>query len=78
MNHADDAARSEGSSITQVQVALGDSTRHFVVANSDGLFAGDHQVRTRFNVSCIAKGDYRNADRLSTHRRHTRIRTAER
>jgi TldD protein len=57
MNHADDAARSEGSSITQVQVALGDSTRHFVVANSDGLFAGDHQVRTRFNVSCIATGD---------------------
>jgi TldD protein len=57
MNHADDAARSEGSSITQVQVALGDSTRHFIVANSDGLFAGDHQVRTRFNVSCIATGD---------------------
>ncbi len=57
MNLADDAARSEGSSITQVQVALGDSTRHFVVANSDGLFAGDHQVRTRFNVSCIATGD---------------------
>src|ERR1039458_6925895 len=57
MNHADDAARSEGSSITQVQVALGDSTRRFVVANSDGLFAGDHQVRTRFNVSCIATGD---------------------
>jgi TldD protein len=57
MNQADDAARSEGSSITQVQVALGDSTRHFVVANSDGLFAGDHQVRTRFNVSCIATGD---------------------
>src|SRR6202167_4686729 len=57
MNHADDAARSEGSSITQVQVALGDSTRHFVVANSDGLVAGDHQVRTRFNVSCIATGD---------------------
>ena len=40
-----------------MQVALGDSTRHFVVANSDGLFAGDHQVRTRFNVSCIATGD---------------------
>ena len=54
---ADDAARSEGSSITQVQVALGDSTRRFMVANSDGLFAGDHQVRTRFNVSCIATGD---------------------
>ena len=55
--HADDVARSEGSSITQVQVALGDSSRHFVVANSDGVFAADHQVRTRFNVSCVATGD---------------------
>jgi len=55
--HADDIARSEGSSITQVQVALGDSSRHFVVANSDGVFAADHQVRTRFNVSCVATGD---------------------
>jgi TldD protein len=55
--HADDVARSEGASITQVQVALGDSTRHFVVANSDGVYAADHQVRTRFNVSCVATGD---------------------
>jgi TldD protein len=54
---ADDVARSEGSSITQVQVALGDSTRRFVVANSEGVFASDHQVRTRFNVSCVATGD---------------------
>jgi TldD protein len=54
---ADDVARSEGSSITQVQVAIGDSTRRFVVANSEGVFASDHQVRTRFNVSCVATGD---------------------
>jgi TldD protein len=57
MNLADDAARSEGSSITQVSVALGDSSRRFVVANSEGVFAADHQVRTRFNVTCIATGD---------------------
>jgi TldD protein len=57
MNLADDAARSEGSSITQVSVALGDSSRRFVVANSEGVFASDHQVRTRFNVTCIATGD---------------------
>jgi len=57
LRHADDVARSEGSSITQVQVAMGDSTRRFVVANSDGVFAQDHQVRTRFNISCIATGD---------------------
>lgn len=54
---ADDVARSEGASISQVQVALGDSSRRFVVANSDGVFASDHQVRTRFNVSCVASGD---------------------
>ncbi len=57
MNLADDAARSEGSSITQVSVALGDSSRRFVVANSEGVYAADHQVRTRFNVTCIATGD---------------------
>jgi len=55
--HADDVARSEGSSVSQVQVAVGDSTRRFVVANSEGVFAADHQVRTRFNISCVASGD---------------------
>ena len=55
--HADDVARSEGSSIAQVQVGLGDSVRRFVVANSEGVFAADHQVRTRFNISCVASGD---------------------
>ena len=54
---ADDVARSEGGSISQVQVGIGDSTRRFVVANSDGVFASDEQVRTRFNVSCVAVGD---------------------
>jgi TldD protein len=55
--HADDIARSEGSAISQVQVGLGDSTRRFLVANSEGVFASDHQVRTRFNVICVALGD---------------------
>ena len=55
--HADDVARSEGGAITQVQVGVGDSTRRFIVANSEGVLASDHQVRTRFNVSCIATGD---------------------
>ncbi|HUX05216.1 MAG TPA: TldD/PmbA family protein [Acidimicrobiales bacterium] len=54
---ADDVARSEGASVRQVQVAVGDSSRRFVVANSDGSFAADHQVRTRFNISCVASGD---------------------
>ena len=55
--HADDVARSEGSPITQVQIGLGDSSRRFVVASSDGVYAADHQVRTRFNVVCVASGD---------------------
>jgi TldD protein len=55
--HADDVARSEGASISQVQVGVGDSTRRFIVANSEGVLAADHQIRTRFNVSCIATGD---------------------
>jgi len=54
---ADDVARSEGAAITQVQVGLGNSSRHFVVANSDGVLASDHQIRTRFNVICVASGD---------------------
>jgi TldD protein len=57
MKIADDAARSEGGSISQVQVAIGDSSRRFVVANTDGVLASDHQVRTRFNVMTIAAGD---------------------
>ena len=57
LRYADDVARSQGSAITQVQVALGDSTRRFLVANSEGVFVADHQVRTRFNISCVASGD---------------------
>ncbi len=28
-----------------------------LIANSDGLLAGDEQARTRFTVSCVALGD---------------------
>jgi TldD protein len=54
---ADDAARSAGGEISQVTVGLGDSSRRILVANSDGLFSDDHQVRTRFVVQCVAVGD---------------------
>jgi TldD protein len=54
---ADDAARSSGNAITQVQVGCGDSRRRVLVANSDGLFSEDDQIRTRFSVSCVANGD---------------------
>jgi TldD protein len=55
--HADDVARSQGGAMSQVQVGVGDSSRRFLVANSEGVFATDHQVRTRLNVQCVATGD---------------------
>lgn len=54
---ADDAARSAGSSVKQVSASYGDSRRRILVANSDGLLAGDDVVRTRFAVSAVAHGD---------------------
>lgn len=57
MLRADEVARATASAISQVQVGLSDSTRRFVVANSEGVFAADDQVRTRFAVSCVANGD---------------------
>jgi TldD protein len=57
MMRADEVARSHGDAISQVQVGMSDSTRRFVVANSEGVFAADDQVRTRFAVSCVANGD---------------------
>ncbi len=54
---ADDAARSAGGAVRQVGVSYGDSRRRIVVANSDGLFTGDDQVRTRFLVQAVATGD---------------------
>jgi TldD protein len=57
LTRADAAARSAGDAITQVQVGVGDSRKRVLVANSDGLFVQDDQIRTRFNVSCVANGD---------------------
>jgi TldD protein len=54
---ADDAARTEGDSISQVSASYADSRRRILVANSDGLLAEDEQVRTRFAVQCVAVGD---------------------
>jgi len=57
LNRADDAARSTGSGITQVQAGCGGSRRQVLIANSEGLLAHDQQARTRFSVSCVATGD---------------------
>jgi TldD protein len=57
LTRADEAARAAGAAITQVQVGCGDSRRRILIANSDGLLAQDEQIRTRFNVTCVANGD---------------------
>ncbi len=54
---ADDAARSQGGSISQVQASYAEGRRRILVASTEGTFASDDQVRTRFNVTCIATGD---------------------
>ena len=54
---ADAAARSTGSAISQVSARYGDGRRRILVADSDGLFTSDDQVRTLFSVSCVASGD---------------------
>ena len=54
---ADAAARSAGGAISQVSARYGDGRRRILVADSDGLFCGDDQVRTLFSVSCVATGD---------------------
>ena len=54
---ADAAARSAGGAITQVSARYGDGRRRILVADSDGLFSSDDQVRTLFSVSCVATGD---------------------
>jgi len=57
LTRADQAARATGAAVSQVQAAYGDSRRRILVANSDGVHSVDDQIRTRFNVVCVATGD---------------------
>ncbi len=57
LRRADEAARSSGGAISQVQAGYGGSLRRVLVANSEGVLATDDQYRTRFSVSCVAVGD---------------------
>ncbi|WP_420639129.1 TldD/PmbA family protein [Candidatus Poriferisocius sp.] len=57
LGRADEAARASGKAISQVSARYADGRRRILVANSDGLLAGDDQVRTRFAVTCVAVGD---------------------
>jgi TldD protein len=54
---ADEAARTAGSAVKQVTAGYADNRRRILVANSEGLLAGDDVVRTRFVVSTVAVGD---------------------
>ncbi len=57
LGRADEAARAAGGAIRQVSVIYGDSRRQILVANSEGTWATDDQVKSRFAVSCVALGD---------------------
>ncbi len=57
LTRADEAARAAGDAIAQVMVGVGDGRRRVLIANSEGLFAEDHQIRSRFSVTCVANGD---------------------
>ena len=57
LKRADEVARNQSNAITQVSARYGDSRRRILVANSEGIFASDDQVRTLFSVSCVATGD---------------------
>jgi len=54
---ADSAARSVGDAITQVTARYSEGRRRILVANSDGLWADDDQIRTLFSVNAVATGD---------------------
>ena len=57
LTRADHAARASAGAIKQVSARYADSRRRILVANSDGVFADDDQVRTLFSISCVAAGD---------------------
>ncbi len=57
LERADATARARGAAIGQVSAGFADGRRRILVANSDGRFVEDEQVRTRFSVSCVATGD---------------------
>lgn len=57
LKRADDAARGVHDAISQVTARYSEGRRRILVANTDGIFAGDDQVRTLFSVNCVASGD---------------------
>jgi TldD protein len=57
LNRIDAAARAAGSEIVQVSAGYADSRKRVLVANSDGLLAGDDITRVMTRISVVATGD---------------------
>ncbi|HAP76071.1 MAG TPA: TldD/PmbA family protein, partial [Acidimicrobiaceae bacterium] len=53
----DDTARSVPGNIVQVSAGYADSRKQMLVANTDGVFVSDEQVRTLLRVNVVADGD---------------------
>ncbi len=56
LREADEVARAYSELISQVSLSHLDTDQEVIIANSDGLWAQDRRVRTRFLVSSIAQG----------------------
>ncbi len=50
-------AAAQGASITQVKVWLAETEQRVIVANTEGLWASDCRVRTRFGAQAVASED---------------------
>jgi TldD protein len=57
VRRADAAARASAGAVRQVSASYRESRRQVLVANSEGVFATDDQVRARFGVTVVANGD---------------------
>ena len=57
VKRADEAARAADPRVFQVQASYGDSLRHTLVANSDGVVTFDRQPMTRLNVTALVRGE---------------------
>ena len=57
LTRLDEAARSAGAAIVQVSAGYADSRKRILVANTDGVFVTDQQVRTLVRITAVADGD---------------------
>jgi TldD protein len=57
LQRIDDAGRSAGDAVVQVSAGYADSRKRILVANTDGLLAGDEQARQLVRISVVADGD---------------------